>query len=179
MATRTRKPAKKATAKKPATKKTSSPPKQTAAPEAYNGSVSHLIHRAGQCSTDIFGAIAPNGVVTPRQYAILEAIRDNPGVSQTRLVDITGIDRSTLADIVKRMLQKDLVQRERTKTDARAYAVKLTRKGANTIKKMQPHAETVDREILAAIPKEHRSLFVSLLAQMVEKLSARGENEGQ
>ncbi|MFZ1102753.1 MAG: helix-turn-helix domain-containing protein, partial [Hyphomicrobiaceae bacterium] len=38
----------------------------------------------------------------------------------------TGIDRSTLADIVRRLTRKGLLQRCRTNEDARAYAVRLT-----------------------------------------------------
>lgn len=147
--------------------------------QAKDGSVSHLIHRAEQCSTDLFSNVASNGLLTPRQFAILDAIRDNPGISQTGLVTLTGIDRSTLADIVRRLLERDMVQRERTEKDARAYSVKLTRKGTNTLKKMQPHAENVDKEILASLPKEHRALFVKLLSQMVESLSDGPEDDAR
>ena len=167
------------TAKRAGGQKKAAPAKPARAPmEPFKGSVSHLIHRAEQCAGDIFARVAPTGVVTPRQYAILEQISDNPGISQTGLVDRTGIDRSTLADIVRRMLEKGLVQRERTAEDARAYAVKLTRKGANTLKRMQPVAEKVDKQLLDAIPKEHRDVFVSVLSQMVASL-ARDEEDGR
>jgi DNA-binding MarR family transcriptional regulator len=177
--------AKKAPAKSKAAasarKKTETPVQESAPAkpqaQALDGSVSHLIHRAEQCSTDLFGSTAPNGLLTPRQFAILDAIKDNPGISQTGLVTLTGIDRSTLADIVRRLLERDMVQRERTEKDARAYSVKLTRKGTGTLKKMQPHAENVDKEILAALPKEHRPLFVKLLSQLVQSLSERTENK--
>jgi DNA-binding MarR family transcriptional regulator len=133
--------------------------------------VTHLIHRAEQCAGNIFANEAPGGILTPRQYAILEAISDNPGISQTGLVERTGIDRSTLADIVRRMLDKDLVQRQRTAEDARAYAVKLSRKGTNTLKKMRPRADAVDKQLMNAIPKQHREVFLSVLAQMVSTLT--------
>ena len=182
MATRKNKPAGTSQQKKAKVKKgaPTPPSREPAGAKALeSSSVSHLIHRAEQCSTDIFSATAPNGLLTPRQFAILDAIKDNPGISQTGLVTQTGIDRSTLADIVRRLLDRDLVQRERTEKDARAYAVKLTRKGVNTLKKMQPHAETVDKEILAALPREHRGLFVDLLTQMVETLAGRSDTKAQ
>ena len=69
------------------------------------------------------------GDLTPRQFAVLVTVSQNEGLSQTHLVERTGIDRSTLADIVRRMLKKGLLQRRRTKEDARAYAVKLTEEG--------------------------------------------------
>lgn len=177
MSTRKKKPAPKGPSKQPSAKKAAGP-KKTASLPPYKGSVTHLIHRAEQCAGDLFARGTPVGAVTPRQFAILDAIAENPGISQTGLVDRTGIDRSTLADIVRRMFDKGLVQRERTAADARAYAVKLTRKGAGTLKRMQPLAETVDKKMLDAVPREHREVFLSVLAQMVAALSETEESEG-
>src|SRR4026208_1179775 len=89
----------------------------------------HLLHRAGQCASDIFQGEMGAGDLTPRPYAGLGAVSLNEGVSQTLLVEKTGVDRSTLADIVRRMLKKGLLQRRRTKEDARAYAATRTERG--------------------------------------------------
>src|SRR5262245_8283548 len=62
----------------------------------------HLLHRAGQCASDIFQGEMATGDLTPRQYAVLVAVSQNEGLSQTHLVEKTGVDRSTLADIVRR-----------------------------------------------------------------------------
>ena len=78
----------------------------------------HMLHRAGQCAGEVFHAEMQDGDLTPRQYAVLLTVASNEGISQTGLVDKTGIDRSTLADIVRRMLKKGLLQRRRTKEDA-------------------------------------------------------------
>jgi DNA-binding MarR family transcriptional regulator len=137
----------------------------------FKVSATHLIHRAEQCAADIFARIAPQGLLTPRQYAILLAIEENEGISQTGLVEKTGIDRSTLADIVRRMIEKCLVQRQRTTEDARAYAVRLTRKGSNMLRKMRPYAEEVDRQILQSLPEEYRNLFLTILNHMVQDLA--------
>jgi DNA-binding MarR family transcriptional regulator len=188
MNTRSTKPQSKAPAKGKSVKSTppakasakSAPPvkARAAAIPPFQGSASHLLHRAEQCAGDIFTRIAPAGLLTPRQFAILAAIEADEGISQTGLVQKTGIDRSTLADIVRRMLEKDLVERERTAEDARAYAVRLTRKGSNMLKKIRPFAEEVDRRIVAAIPDEHRVLVLGVLALMVKTLSGETEQGG-
>ncbi|WP_088348590.1 MULTISPECIES: MarR family winged helix-turn-helix transcriptional regulator [Rhodomicrobium] len=174
MSTRSTKPPSKAPAKGKSAKSTTASKTATPIPR-FEGSATHLLHRAEQCAGDIFTRIAPPGLLTPRQFAILAAIEADEGISQTGLVQKTGIDRSTLADIVRRMLEKDLVERERTAEDARAYAVRLTRKGSNMLKKIRPFAEEVDRRIVAAIPSEHRALVLGVLAQMVQTLSGEGE----
>jgi DNA-binding MarR family transcriptional regulator len=137
---------------------------------ALDHSPIHLLHRAGQCAGDVFQAEMGEEDLTPRQYAVLVAISQNEGLSQTNLVDLTGIDRSTLADIVRRMLKKGLVQRRRTKEDARAYSVKLTDQGRRVLKSAEPMARRVDQRILEALPDEERDRFIADLSKIVEVL---------
>jgi hypothetical protein len=79
----------------------------------------HLLHRASQAVGQIFAAGMRTNDLTPRQLAVLVAVAENEGLSQADLVERTGVDRSTLADIVKRLKGKGLLQRRRTREDAR------------------------------------------------------------
>lgn len=130
----------------------------------------HLLHRAGQCAGDVFQSEMRTEDLTPRQYAVLVAVAENEGLSQTNLVDMTGIDRSTLADIIRRMLKKGLVQRRRTKEDARAYAVKLTEEGRRILRSAEPMARRVDDRILQALPATQRDRFLTDLNTIVDAL---------
>ena len=138
----------------------------------------HLLHRAGQCASDVFQGEMGEGDLTPRQYAVLVAVSQNEGLSQTHLVEKTGVDRSTLADIVRRMLKKGLLQRRRTKDDARAYAVKLTEEGWRMLKTADPLAKRVDDKILAALPGQQRERFLQDLALIVEALGKLQDETG-
>lgn len=143
----------------------------------------HLLHRAGQCASDIFQGEMAEGDLTPRQYAVLVAVSQNEGVSQTLLVEKTGVDRSTLADIVRRMLKKGLLQRRRTKEDARAYAVKLTEEGWRILKSTDPLARRVDERILGVLPGQQRERFLQDLNLIVKALgklqAANGADSGE
>lgn len=130
----------------------------------------HLLHRAGQCAAEVFQAELGSGDLTPRQFAVLITVSTNEGLSQTHLVERTGIDRSTLADIVRRMLKKGLLQRRRTKEDARAYAVKLTDEGWRVLKSAEPLSRKVDDRILSALPAGQRDRFVQDLNAIVQML---------
>lgn len=132
----------------------------------------HLLHRVSQCASDIFTLEMGDNDLTPRQYAILLTVSQNEGLSQTDLVEKTGVDRSTLADIVRRMLKKGLLQRRRTKDDARAYAVKLTEEGARALRAAEPVVRRVDDKILSMLPAKQRELFLSDLQMIVETLHA-------
>lgn len=132
----------------------------------------HLLHRAGQCAGDIFQGEMVEGGLTPRQFAVLYTVAHNEGLSQTNLVDRTGIDRSTLADIIRRMLKKGLLQRRRTKEDARAYAVKLTEEGWRVLKSAEPLARRVDDKILSVLGTQERDRFLQDLNKIVKTLGA-------
>src|ERR1044072_4756117 len=96
-------------------------------------SPSHLLHRALQLALDLYAEEVGAAGVTQRQYAVLAAVAENEGATQSDLVRITGIDRSTLADMAVRMIAKGLLARERSETDARANAVKLTNQGTRVL----------------------------------------------
>lgn len=128
----------------------------------------HLLHRLNQRVTEIFDAQMKGGLLTSRQFAVLLVVSREEGLSQTALVQKTGIDRSTLADIVKRMIKKELLSRQRTKEDARAYSVKITENGLLALKLAEPVAKFVDDSISSALPVGQRDRFVSdLIAILV------------
>ena len=139
--------------------------------DPLQASALHLLHRAGQCAGDVFQAEMASGDLTPRQFAVLVAVSQNEGLSQTNLVRRTGIDRSTLADIVRRMLRKGLLQRQRTKQDARAYSVKLTDEGWKALGQAQPTVEVVDSRVLSVLPESDRERFIEDLTKIVNALS--------
>lgn len=130
----------------------------------------HLLHRVSQCAGDLFQAEMAKDELTPRQYAVLTTVANNEGLSQTDLVERTGIDRSTLADIIRRMMKKGLLQRRRTKEDARAYAVRLSDQGLKMLKQAEPMARRVDDRILNALPGSRGDRFLDDLSTIVSAL---------
>ena len=130
----------------------------------------HLLHRAGQCADELFALNVGKTELTPRQFAVLAAAAAAEDLSQTALVEATGIDRSTLADIVRRLVERGLLARRRTKTDARMYAVKLTASGQAAMKSAGPVAETTDSTLLGALPESQRKQFLNALDKIVETM---------
>lgn len=130
----------------------------------------HLLHRVGQCAGEVFAKEMTRDELTPRQYAVLLTVAQNEGLSQTGLVERTGIDRSTLADVVRRMLKKGLLQRRRTKEDARAYAVRLSEEGWRVLKAAEPVALRVDERLLSPLPPKQREQFLADLMTIVTEL---------
>ena len=129
-------------------------------------SPSHLMHRALQLALDIYSEEAGPDGLTQRQFAVLEAASLKAGLTQTELVRLTGIDRSTLADLVARMTAKGLLERERSTLDARAKAVRLSEAGLARLEAARPRVEAADRRIMGLLPKGHRDGFLKHLTEL-------------
>ena len=129
-------------------------------------SPSHLMHRALQLALDIYAEEAGSDGLTQRQFAVLEAASLKAGLTQTELVRLTGIDRSTLADLVARMTAKGLLERERSTLDARAKAVRLSEDGLARLEAARPRVEAADRRIMGLLPKGHRDGFLKQLTEL-------------
>lgn len=144
------------------------------------GSLSHLLRRTQQFAYDQFTQNLGGGDLTPRQFIVLVAVNEAEGLSQTDLVNRTGIDRSTLADMVARMIDRGLLMRKRTKEDARANSVRLTAAGRRALKAAEPGAEKAEETLLALIPKTvQRDLKknLTLLADAVIEAKEAAEAE--
>lgn len=127
----------------------------------------HLLHRAGQCADELFAVNVGASDLTPRQFAVLKAVSAGDEPSQTALVETTGIDRSTLADIVRRLVEKGLLQRKRTRRDARMYAVRLTDSGHQALDRAEPAAQATNSRLLSALPLKEREVFLDALSRIV------------
>lgn len=133
----------------------------------------HLLKRAAQNAANIYMADVGKRGLTQRQYTVLTAVEASEGISQTELVNITGIDRSTLADMISRLVAQGYLQRKRSKEDARTNNVRLTAAGRRALASAQPGAADVDKQILASIPAAKRKEFV----EMLSLLAADGNGE--
>jgi DNA-binding MarR family transcriptional regulator len=139
-----------------------------------NSTALHLLHRAGQCADVLFATRIGEVGLTPRQFAVMVAISNSDEPSQTTLVDQTGIDRSTMADIVRRLTSRGLVQRRRTRRDARRYAVRLTDKGEGALRLAEPAARTTEEAILSSLSPTQRDAFLRSLSRIVTTVEPDG-----
>ncbi|MGE0830710.1 MAG: MarR family winged helix-turn-helix transcriptional regulator [Hyphomonadaceae bacterium] len=135
---------------------------------ALSQSPSHLLHRAQQLAADRFATLAGERGVTLRQFAVLAAIAEQPGRSQTDLVSATGIDRSTLADMITRMEKRGWIIRVTAQTDARANAVTLAAAGRSMLAACVPFARAADEAVLEALPRGERKSLTDLLGKLAE-----------
>jgi DNA-binding MarR family transcriptional regulator len=112
------------------------------------------LRRAQSAVFQDFAASIDGANVTPGQFGVLALIEANAGLSQTRLAEILGIDRSTLVAVIDKLEDQGLVERAARPNDRRSHALKLSHDGQNKF------------EMLARLVKKHES-------RIARRLSAR------
>lgn len=127
-------------------------------------SPSHLLHRAQQSAVNLSAPALSEQGLTLRQFAVLAALSSEEGQSQASLVNQTGIDRSTLADMVGRMERAGYIQRTESSADRRAKVVSLRPKGRTAYEAALPAVAEADRQLLDMVRANRRTGFLTSLA---------------
>ncbi|MBI1340752.1 MarR family transcriptional regulator [bacterium] len=142
-----------------------------------NDSISHKLRRTLQVASEAFQKQPMADGVTLRQAEVLAAIAQQEGASQADLVIATGVDRSTMADMLKRMQDKGLINRATAARDGRAKSVALTAEGWEVLNEAQPRMREVNDALLQLIPKKKRDAFLAALDQLngIDLLGAQAE----
>lgn len=125
----------------------------------------HLLRRASQLHDRIFEEEF-EGAVTPRQFALLLALVRSPGVDQITLSNKIAVDRSTIGDMVSRLINNGLIARMRDQEDGRRNLLHLTPTGRKLVRTLRSRVDAVTARLLEPLSEEERELFVTLLARV-------------
>jgi|SRR6185503_14913444 len=153
-------------------------PKKTDGGFDLSQAPSHLLRRCVQYANDLFSHEPGASELTKQQFTVLSAVDQNEGMSQTDLVAITGIDRSTLAEMIRRMIEKGLLDRERTESDQRANAVHIAPAGRKALRGAKSANERVEKSLLAGLSSADRTKFIRMLATVVAHAESTDDDEG-
>ena len=123
----------------------------------------HLLHRASQRADGLFARQVRPSDLTPRQFVVLQAVADNNGLSQTDIMAVTGIDRSSTAALVGTLVKNGWLKRRRTRRDARVYAVRITSSGRQMLEAGISATRAAEDELLLPVPEKERLVLVNLL----------------
>jgi DNA-binding MarR family transcriptional regulator len=93
------------------------------------------------------------------------------------IADNLGMAVSTTTGIVDRLVDKDLVMRERPEEDRRIVKVELTDKGREVYQwDFEQHVQTV-RELLASLDEHDQKLFVTIMKKVVRNNDLNSKSE--
>jgi DNA-binding MarR family transcriptional regulator len=127
----------------------------------------HLVRRLAQIHTAIFAEEGGDARLTSPQFAVLDVLANQGSVDQITLGRAAGIDRSTTADLVNRLVERGLVERRRSRADARRNLVRLSPAGRELHDRLLPAVVRVGERLLAPLTPDERRSLVLLMQRLV------------
>ena len=102
---------------------------------------------------------------SPGRAGILLLIDANPGVTQSRLAQAVGIDRSTMVGVLHALQARDLVERKRGE-DRRTNGLWLTASGRALVASLKPRIRIHERRVAARLNAAERTQLLQLLEKV-------------
>ena len=130
----------------------------------------HLIRRAQQRAVAIFMEETAGFDVTPVQFAILNALMDDPGEDQTTLSGRVAIDAATSGSVLGRLEAKGWVRREADPLDKRRKLLWITPEGEQVALKMKRAVSRAQQRIVSPLDAQEREQLAALLTKLVAGL---------
>jgi DNA-binding MarR family transcriptional regulator len=127
----------------------------------------HLIRRAHQVAVAIFMEETADFEVTPVQFAILNALLEDPGEDQVTLARKVAFDAATFGSVITRLEARGWVQREPDAADRRRKLLWVTPEGAQVAQKMKRSVGRVQQRILQPLADAERDQLLVLLDRLV------------
>jgi MarR family transcriptional regulator, temperature-dependent positive regulator of motility len=141
-------------------------PKKHDDPEGLTRFTGSLVRRAQQRHIAVWLSEV-SAEITSVQFAALEILERTPGVNQRQLGDELDVDRSTIADLVARMVRNGLIERSDDPVDKRSYVLFLTTAGKKQLATLRPRVEQVDRILTAGLTQRERLELRRLLLALL------------
>lgn len=109
--------------------------------------------------------------VTGMQRIVIRLIGRYPDIAAGRLADLVHVHPSTLTGVLKRLVERGFIKRERDPQDARVSRFKLLPPGENIDATQAGTVEAAVRRALARIPDESIEAARAVLAVVAEELA--------
>lgn len=133
----------------------------------------HLIRRAQQAHNRLWVNEVSAEVTSP-QYGILNAILASPGIDQKTVGEEVGIDKSTVGDVVNRLIERKLVVMYRGVEDQRRNLLYLTKAGSLVVADIAPRVLDMNRKLVAALDEPEIERLVSILEKLIASVEENG-----
>jgi DNA-binding MarR family transcriptional regulator len=139
-------------------------------PLRYTG---HLLRRAQQVHLAVWQREV-SSTLSSVQFAALTVLDRTGGTSQAELGAELFLDRSTVADLVIRMVRHGLLAREHDPDDRRRKIVTLTSEGRRVLNDLRPRVAGIEAIVTAGLDDRQRADLRQMLHTMLAEAGERG-----
>ena len=124
--------------------------------------VGYLIRVAQQVHTRLWTELVP-GELTAPQFAVLDALAEEPGIDQRTVGERASLDKATMAELISRLVRRGLVLRRRDPADGRRNLLALSPAGSELLNQVRGGVDDVQRQLLEPLGVDDRESVVALL----------------
>lgn len=128
----------------------------------------HLLRRCQQIAMAIFLEECAAHELTPLQFAVLQTLASGGAQDQVTLGGATAMDRSSTALVVRRLEQRGLLRRARSRQDQRAKIVRISALGKKLLAAVLPAVEAAQTRIVAPLDAAETKQLMTLLQKLAE-----------
>ena len=133
----------------------------------FHDAPGHLIRRAQQLAVAIFMEETAGFDVTPVQFAILNALMDDPGEDQITLSGRVAFDPATFGSVIGRLEAKGWVQRQADPADKRRKLLWTTAEGEKVALQMKRAVSKAQQRIVGPLGVAERAQLSELLGKLI------------
>jgi DNA-binding MarR family transcriptional regulator len=123
----------------------------------------YLIRRSKQHSTGIFMEACKGAGITPIQFAALSVLHFRPGVDQTELGELAGLDPSTAGGVIQRLQSRGLLRRSE---HGQRRICHLSSEGVAILNRIAPLVKAAQERILAPLTARERAQLLRLMSKL-------------
>ncbi|MEV4946395.1 MarR family transcriptional regulator [Streptomyces sp. NPDC053755] len=137
----------------------------------------HLARRLQQAHHLLWNTMVSEEITSP-QFGVLNALTAEPGLDQRTVGERVGLDRSTIAEVITRLIRRGLLDKVRDPGDGRRFLLHVTAEGERTHRRLTQRTARMNQVFLAPLSDEERTQFMDLLLRVsdaAERLRAPAE----
>jgi DNA-binding MarR family transcriptional regulator len=135
--------------------------------EAIEHCISFLSGKAAQNISRLSRERLSRCGLTPIQFAVLQALKQTPGLNATELGDVLVIDSATITGVIDRLCRMGTLVRSPDAKDRRINRLSLTGRGTAVVADAGEVMDRINREVADAFGPDAARLW-----QFLERLAA-------
>ncbi|MGW0735696.1 MarR family winged helix-turn-helix transcriptional regulator [Streptomyces sp. NPDC002851] len=125
----------------------------------------HLARRLQQAHTLLWTSMVSEEVTSP-QFAVLNTLVGEDDLDQRTVGERVGLDRSTVAEVIRRLVGRGLVDKVRDAKDGRRSVLRATDEGRRVHRKLSPRTARMNQIFLSPLDPVEQKTFLELLRRV-------------
>ncbi len=127
----------------------------------------HLARRLQQAHYLLWNAMVSEEITSP-QFAVLNALVAERDLDQRTVGERVGLDRSTVAEVISRLIRRGLLDKVRDPEDGRRYLLALTDEGLRTHRRLTVRTDRMNQVFLSPLSADEQTLFLDLIRRVAD-----------